>query len=83
LKRTVQMKRMRKMRRKKKYVQSSDFQKWNKTRAPSSVLYTLTHNRIAVTYCWTEMMQDLPEEQYKRGTQTKISLFFKHSLNIK
>jgi hypothetical protein len=28
-----------------------------------------------------EMRQDVVIEQYKRGTQTKISSFFKHGLN--
>jgi hypothetical protein len=31
------------------------------------------------SYCWDQ--QDMTKEQCKRGTQTKISSFFKHGLN--
>jgi hypothetical protein len=79
LKRMVQMKIMKKMRRKrrkKKRVQVKFSEvKQNLDSVISFVDCNLQYNKYYL------IRQDTVKEQYKRGTHTKISLFFKHSIN--
>jgi hypothetical protein len=59
---------MRKMRRKKKHVQSSNFKNWNKISTPSSILWTQYNEYYLIL---REMRQDVAKEQYKEEHEPK------------